>query len=231
MSGIFDSTRGTSRLPIFGDGDDDGAAGHDFLSSSRNNTISSSTTTTMPADSHSSALGLPSTSQNIARLPSPAALQQDDFSTPPQAHDAPPPDYDTPTPRVTPQRSRPSYDSPAADPWSSTPRTNGVVPVAVPNFPPSVSSRPSLGARSETASYLLDADHITIQKTDEKEGFIGFKHVNYTLASARRGTLVVRRYSDFSWLYDALVKRYPFRQVPLLPPKRLAGSVPCKGMA
>lgn len=24
-------------------------------------------------------------------------------------------------------------------------------------------------------------------------------------------------------LYDALIKRYPFRQVPLMPPKRLAG--------
>ena len=227
MSGIFDSSRGTPRLPIFGDADADDDAGHDFLSSSRNN-ISSSTTTTVPVDSRSSALGPPSTSQNIARLPSPAALQQDHFSTPTQAHDAPPPAYDTPTTHVIPQRSRPSYDSPAADPWSFTPRTNGVVPVAAPNFPPLISSRPSLGGRSETASYLLDADHITIQKADEKEGFIGFKHVNYTLASARRGTQVVRRYSDFAWLYDALVKRYPFRQVPLLPPKRLAGSVPCK---
>jgi len=52
---------------------------------------------------------------------------------------------------------------------------------------------------------LLDADHINIQKADEKEGFVGFKHVNYTLASARRGTQVVRRYSDFAWYFLSLL--------------------------
>lgn len=59
-------------------------------------------------------------------------------------------------------------------------------------------SIPAAGS-GETASYLLDADHINIQKADEKEGIVGFKHVNYMLASARRGTQVVRRYSDFAW--------------------------------
>ena len=130
-------------------------------------------------------------SQNIAHLPSPAALQQDNFSSRPPA-------YSTPT--HSPPQTRNSYDSPANDPWSSTPRTNGLVPVAAPHFPRRTSSIRQTTA-TETASYLLDADHITIQKTDEKEGIMGFKHVNYTLGSARRGTQVVRRYSDFSW-YD-----------------------------
>lgn len=34
---------------------------------------------------------------------------------------------------------------------------------------------------------------------------------------------MVRRYSDFAWLFDCLLKKYPFRQVPLLPPKKIAG--------
>ena len=133
------------------------------------------------------------TSQNIARLPSPTALQQDNFS----AGRGGPPPYETPV--RSPPQTRPSYESPANDPWSSTPRTNGVVPVAAPNFPRRVSSMPQASGAAETASYLLDADHINIQKSDEKEGIMGFKHVNYTLASARRGTQVVRRYSDFAW--------------------------------
>jgi len=52
-----------------------------------------------------------------------------------------------------------------------------------------------------------------------------FQHHNYEVKSARRGSSVVRRYSDFVWLLDCLHKRYPFRQLPLLPPKRVAGEI------
>jgi len=48
-----------------------------------------------------------------------------------------------------------------------------------------------------------------------------FQHRNYEVASSRRTTKVIRRYSDFVWLLDCLHKRYPFRQLPLLPPKRV----------
>lgn len=34
---------------------------------------------------------------------------------------------------------------------------------------------------------------------------------------------VVRRYSDFYWLLESLQKKYPFRLLPILPPKRLSG--------
>ena len=56
----------------------------------------------------------------------------------------------------------------------------------------------------------------------EKEGMFMFQHRNYEVKSARRGSAVIRRYSDFVWLLDCLHKRYPFRQLPLLPPKTLA---------
>jgi sorting nexin-8 len=56
----------------------------------------------------------------------------------------------------------------------------------------------------------------------EKEGIFMFQHHNYEVMSQRRGGKVVRRYSDFVWLLDCLHKRYPFRVLPLLPPKRMA---------
>jgi sorting nexin-8 len=64
---------------------------------------------------------------------------------------------------------------------------------------------------------------VTITLLPEKEGMFMFQHHNYQVSSPRRGSKVVRRYSDFVWLLDCLQKRYPFRQLPLLPPKRVGG--------
>jgi len=63
---------------------------------------------------------------------------------------------------------------------------------------------------------------ITVTLLPDKEGMFFFQHRNYEVVSSRRGSSVVRRYSDFVWLLDCLHKRYPFRQLPLLPPKRVA---------
>lgn len=57
----------------------------------------------------------------------------------------------------------------------------------------------------------------------EKEGMFLFRHHNYEVTSSRRGSKVIRRYSDFVWMLECLYKRYPFRALPLLPPKRVAG--------
>ncbi|KAI1940791.1 Sorting nexin mvp1 [Ophidiomyces ophidiicola] len=65
-------------------------------------------------------------------------------------------------------------------------------------------------------------DVITINMLPEKEGLFMFQHRNYEVKSARRASSVIRRYSDFVWLVDCLHKRYPFRQIPLLPPKRIS---------
>jgi sorting nexin-8 len=62
---------------------------------------------------------------------------------------------------------------------------------------------------------------ITITMLPEKEGMFMFQHHNYEVKSFRRSSSVVRRYSDFVWLLDCLQKRYPFRRLPLLPPKRV----------
>lgn len=63
---------------------------------------------------------------------------------------------------------------------------------------------------------------ITVTLLPDKEGMFLFQHRNYEVKSARRASTVIRRYSDFVWLLDCLHKRYPFRQLPLLPPKRVA---------
>lgn len=65
---------------------------------------------------------------------------------------------------------------------------------------------------------------VTITLLQEKEGMFMFQHRNYEVKSPRRGSTVVRRYSDFVWLLDCLQKRFPFRQLPLLPPKRVSGT-------
>ena len=62
---------------------------------------------------------------------------------------------------------------------------------------------------------------ITVTMLPEKEGMFLFQHHNYEVKSFRRGSSVIRRYSDFVWLLDCLQKRYPFRRLPLLPPKRV----------
>lgn len=67
-------------------------------------------------------------------------------------------------------------------------------------------------------------EHVQITLLAEKEGMFMFQHHNYQVTSPRRGSQVVRRYSDFVWLLDCLHKRYPFRQLPLLPPKRVGGK-------
>jgi sorting nexin-8 len=66
-------------------------------------------------------------------------------------------------------------------------------------------------------------ENILVTLMPEKEGMFLFQHHNYEVTSSRRGSKVIRRYSDFVWLLDCLHKRYPFRVLPLLPPKRVAG--------
>lgn len=65
---------------------------------------------------------------------------------------------------------------------------------------------------------------VTVTLLPEKEGLFMFQHRNYEVKSARRASTVIRRYSDFVWLLDCLHRRYPFRQLPLLPPKRISGT-------
>lgn len=81
--------------------------------------------------------------------------------------------------------------------------------------------RRSLGLGRTTNPQVEET--VTVALLPEKEGLFMFQHRNYEVKSARRGSTVIRRYSDFVWLLDCLQKRFPFRQLPLLPPKRVSG--------
>ena len=90
-----------------------------------------------------------------------------------------------------------------------------------PNNPSGRASRAIGGGRMTGRAV---EEYVSVTLLPEKEGMFMFQHRNYEVKSARRGSSVIRRYSDFVWLLDCLHKRYPFRQLPLLPPKRVAGK-------
>ncbi|KHO01227.1 Sorting nexin mvp-1 [Metarhizium album ARSEF 1941] len=83
--------------------------------------------------------------------------------------------------------------------------------------PPANASRATAGRTGSSVE-----ENIVVTLMPGKEGVFLFQHHNYEVASQRRGSKVIRRYSDFVWLLDCLHKRYPFRVLPLLPPKRVA---------
>ncbi|KAI5956021.1 hypothetical protein KGF57_003507 [Candida theae] len=88
--------------------------------------------------------------------------------------------------------------------------------------------------RDEFKPLILDETPVKIRESPEKEGLL-FKHINYTithnlaLGPGASGLLgghkkVVRRYSDFAWLLEYLLQKYPFRVIPGLPPKKFTDS-------
>ncbi|KAK0385946.1 hypothetical protein NLU13_7121 [Sarocladium strictum] len=94
----------------------------------------------------------------------------------------------------------------------------GVGSAGVPQRTPSSIPGPRPIVRSSSSV----EENILVMLMPEKEGVFMFQHHNYEVASHRRGSKVIRRYSDFVWLLDCLQKRFPFRMLPLLPPKRMA---------
>lgn len=87
------------------------------------------------------------------------------------------------------------------------------------NQPPPGKARPSGVGRSHGRGA---EEIVRVIALPEKEGIFLFQYRNYEVASSRRNSKVIRRYSDFVWLLDCLHKKYPFRQLPLLPPKKVA---------
>ncbi|RLV92763.1 Sorting nexin MVP1 [Spathaspora sp. JA1] len=75
--------------------------------------------------------------------------------------------------------------------------------------------------RAQFKPLIGSNDLVGIKEVPEKEGII-FKHINYIITFETNGTSkkVVRRYSDFVWLLEFLLEKYPFRVIPGLPPKK-----------
>ncbi|SCU80872.1 LADA_0B09978g1_1 [Lachancea dasiensis] len=74
----------------------------------------------------------------------------------------------------------------------------------------------------------MSADIILVEELPEREGLL-FKHTNYLVkhlvelpdTEPSSDRTVIRRYSDFVWLQEVLLKKYPFRMIPDLPPKKI----------
>ncbi|KAI5949626.1 hypothetical protein KGF54_005504 [Candida jiufengensis] len=81
--------------------------------------------------------------------------------------------------------------------------------------------------RDEFKPLWSDQDLVKIKEVPEKEGLL-FKHINYIIVhnlnlgnvSSAGQKKVIRRYSDFAWLLEYLLEKYPFRVIPGLPPKK-----------
>lgn len=92
-------------------------------------------------------------------------------------------------------------------------------------------SKPSKKSHSTINSIQLSSSNpnpsIILTQSSSQTGSIPFwKHNTYTLISTARGTKVEnRRYSDFVFLNNFLTKKYPFRLIPSLPPKRIKVSM------
>lgn len=69
---------------------------------------------------------------------------------------------------------------------------------------------------------LVANPSVTIKEVPEREGLI-FKHINYVVSTSK--AKVLRRYSDFVWLLEVLLHKYPCRVIPGLPPKKFSGML------
>ncbi|GAA5857519.1 hypothetical protein JCM8547_009315 [Rhodosporidiobolus lusitaniae] len=80
------------------------------------------------------------------------------------------------------------------------------------------------GAHDDDGPWQLPRQsRVSVTLQPQLEGFI-LKHNVWLVMAADTGLTVERRYSDFTWLLDCLTRRYPFRLLPSLPPKRIQVS-------
>ncbi|KAJ2699358.1 Sorting nexin mvp1 [Coemansia sp. IMI 203386] len=75
----------------------------------------------------------------------------------------------------------------------------------------------------DAVQWKLDLEDVSIKESAEKGGIV-FKHTNYEVSTRSFSAMVVRRYNDFFWISNYLVKRYPYRMHPNIPPKGFADN-------
>jgi sorting nexin-8 len=155
-------------------------------------------------------------------------LSQDGSAARPGTGDAEGRPYDAPRRNPTGRRNSEgwnSFDGSTINAFSNQPEP-GLGPEASGGLSSRHDVGSSLARHANTGGPIGNGaeESVTVSLISEKEGMFMFQYRNYQVATARRGAKVVRRYSDFVWLLSCLHKRYPFRQLPLLPPKRVAGK-------
>ncbi|KAJ2505708.1 Sorting nexin mvp1 [Coemansia sp. RSA 2052] len=70
----------------------------------------------------------------------------------------------------------------------------------------------------DASQWQLDLEDVIIKESAERGGIV-FKHTNYEVNTRSFSAMVIRRYNDFFWISSYLVKRYPYRMHPNIPPK------------
>ncbi|ESK96495.1 sorting nexin mvp1 [Moniliophthora roreri MCA 2997] len=78
---------------------------------------------------------------------------------------------------------------------------------------------PALAGTGLPKEWWKRQDNVTVT-IQGQQGFILNRYTVYQITTDR-GAPVIRRYSEFVYLWDCLVRRYPFRLFPALPPKRI----------
>ncbi|KAJ3555989.1 hypothetical protein NM688_g2277 [Phlebia brevispora] len=101
------------------------------------------------------------------------------------------------------------------DPWS-VPKAPAA-PSATPNGTNGVPS--SISGTGLPGNWWRKLETVNVNILGQ-QGFILNRYLVYEIATDRAPP-VPRRYSEFVFLWDCLVKRYPFRLLPALPPKRV----------
>ncbi|TFK73756.1 hypothetical protein BDN72DRAFT_886694 [Pluteus cervinus] len=159
-----------------------------------------------------------------------ALSQQNALPEPALDLDRLPPSYSTFAPNPINEQRKNGPQTYPDDPWntatnSPTARMPGIPSVQGPDGPFGARGSIAPGQPSSLAGTGLQPDwwkrlenvKVTILG---QQGFILNRYTVYEVTTDR-GPPVPRRYSEFVVLWECLLKRYPFRLFPALPPKRL----------
>jgi sorting nexin-8 len=117
-----------------------------------------------------------------------------------------PPSFDNTTHRSRSSTNHSNSGHSESDPWTTSNEASNIL------------------ASSKPADKRENITDVRVEICTEKAGSFLLKHVNYKVFSIENendDSFVMRRYSDFIWLQEYLTKRFPFRLLPALPPKKI----------
>ncbi|KAJ3317857.1 GPI mannosyltransferase 1 [Boothiomyces sp. JEL0866] len=116
----------------------------------------------------------------------------------------------------------------AQDPWKSNENLVGGDEIfsaseTLPPFPPKKDTG-NVPQTQQQISYQIELkklDQISVELEEKHVSLFG--HLNYIVKSKSHASSVSRRYSDVLWLQNHLLKKYPFRIITSIPPKKAVG--------
>lgn len=124
----------------------------------------------------------------------------------------------------------------AAPPPAASPLDGYALPTDHAHDADAARTRPRAGTRTSGFAATAEEDEVQadwalpplervqVALKGDMQGWAFVKHHVWTIIHPEKSTSVDRRYSDFVDLLDILTKRYPFRLLPALPPKRIQVS-------